>query len=53
MERFAVLNIHSFSLMKFWQEYFHNALTSSAYYLTIVKYIHRKTLAVFLKTVKV
>ena len=38
VERFAVLNIHSFRLMKFWREYFHSALTSSAYYLTIVKY---------------
>ena len=37
-ERFAGLNTHDFSPMKFSQEYFHGALASSVYYLTIVKY---------------
>ena len=37
-ERFAGLNIHDFSPMKFSREYFHGALASSVYYLTKAKY---------------
>ena len=36
--RFAGLNIHSFTPMKFSGEYFCSALASSVYYLTIAQY---------------
>ena len=38
VERFAGLNIHNFSPMKFSWEYFCNVLASNVYYLTIAKY---------------
>ena len=36
--RFAGVNIHGSSPRKFLQEYFHGALASIGYYLTITKY---------------
>ena len=37
MERFAGLNIRGFSPIKFLRKYFRGALTTSVYYLPIVK----------------
>ena len=37
-ERFAGLNIRSFSPTKFSQEYFHGSMASGVYYLTIAIY---------------
>ena len=52
VERFAGLNIHGFSPMKFLWKYFHGALATSVYCLSIAK-IHGKTFAVLSKTAKV